>query len=113
MLSIITPTLNEEKYLPSLLASIKSQPFSDYEIIVSDGKISISGSGNIAGSGQTGSYILLITTSTCPVGSCGGGQGADAIILTAVFTIFPLSVYDCPEKENIKNKQKNVTQKQN
>lgn len=38
MLSIIIPTLNEEKYLPQLLQSIKEQSFSDYEIIVSDGK---------------------------------------------------------------------------
>lgn len=44
MLSIIVPTLNEEKYLPMLLASIKSQNFSsfgwaqdrDYEIIIAD-----------------------------------------------------------------------------
>ncbi len=37
MLSIIIPTLNEEKYLPRLLDSIRQQDFSDYEIIVSDG----------------------------------------------------------------------------
>lgn len=37
MLSIIIPTLNEEKYLPRLIESIKRQKFSDYEIIVSDG----------------------------------------------------------------------------
>jgi glycosyltransferase involved in cell wall biosynthesis len=36
MLSIIIPTLNEEKYLPRLLDSILNQNFSDYEIIVSD-----------------------------------------------------------------------------
>jgi glycosyltransferase involved in cell wall biosynthesis len=36
MLSIIIPTLNEEKYLPLLLKSIKRQRFSGYEIIVSD-----------------------------------------------------------------------------
>lgn len=36
MLSIIIPTLNEEKYLPKLLKSIKKQTFKDYEIIVSD-----------------------------------------------------------------------------
>lgn len=36
MLSIIIPTLNEEKYLPLLLNSIKAQNFNDYEIIVSD-----------------------------------------------------------------------------
>lgn len=38
MLSIIIPTLNEEKYLPLLLEAIKKQNFSNYEIIVSDGK---------------------------------------------------------------------------
>jgi len=36
MLSIIIPTLNEEKYLPLLLKEIKKQNFSDYEIIVAD-----------------------------------------------------------------------------
>ncbi|HII68481.1 TPA: glycosyltransferase, partial [Candidatus Woesearchaeota archaeon] len=36
MISIIIPTLNEEKYLPLLLKSIKKQDFSDYEVIVAD-----------------------------------------------------------------------------
>lgn len=36
MLSVIIPTLNEEKYLPKLLKSIKNQTFKDYEIIVVD-----------------------------------------------------------------------------
>ncbi|PIT94494.1 hypothetical protein COT98_03175 [Candidatus Falkowbacteria bacterium CG10_big_fil_rev_8_21_14_0_10_39_9] len=36
MLSIVIPTLNEEKYLPRLIASIQQQDFTDYEIIVSD-----------------------------------------------------------------------------
>lgn len=35
-LSIIIPTYNEEEYLPTLLKSIKSQKFKDYEIIVAD-----------------------------------------------------------------------------
>lgn len=35
--SIIIPTLNEEKYLPKLLESIKRQDFKDYEVIVADG----------------------------------------------------------------------------
>jgi len=34
--SIIIPTLNEEKMLPGLLDSIKSQGFDDYEIIIAD-----------------------------------------------------------------------------
>lgn len=37
MISIIIPTLNEEKYLPRLLESIKNQDFEEeYEIIVAD-----------------------------------------------------------------------------
>lgn len=36
MISIIIPTLNEEKYLPRLLKSIAKQDFKDYEIIISD-----------------------------------------------------------------------------
>ena len=36
MLSIIIPTLNEEKYLPLLLESIKRQDFKDYEIVIAD-----------------------------------------------------------------------------
>ncbi len=34
--SIVIPTLNEEKCLPKLLESIKNQTFKDYEIIVAD-----------------------------------------------------------------------------
>lgn len=37
LLSCIIPTLNEEKYLPGLLESLRDQNFKDYEIIVSDG----------------------------------------------------------------------------
>ena len=36
MLSIVIPTLNEEKCLPFLLESIKKQNFKDYEVIVAD-----------------------------------------------------------------------------
>lgn len=36
MLSIIIPTYNEEEYLPRLLASIRSQRFTDLEIVVAD-----------------------------------------------------------------------------
>lgn len=36
MLSIIVPTLNEEKYLPLLLKEIKKQNFNDGEVIVAD-----------------------------------------------------------------------------
>ncbi len=35
-LSIIIPTLNEERYLPELLKSIKYQTYKDFEIIIAD-----------------------------------------------------------------------------
>ncbi len=36
--SIIIPTLNEEKYLPQLLSDLSNQTFSDFEVIIVDGK---------------------------------------------------------------------------
>src|SRR3989344_5044925 len=36
MISIVIPALNEEKYLPKLLDCIKSQSYTDYEVIVAD-----------------------------------------------------------------------------
>jgi len=36
MISIIIPTFNEEKYLPSLIDSVKKQDYNDFEIIVAD-----------------------------------------------------------------------------
>ncbi|AJF61673.1 TPA: glycosyltransferase [Candidatus Woesearchaeota archaeon] len=36
MISIVIPTLNEGRYLPKLLGSIKKQTYKDYELIVSD-----------------------------------------------------------------------------
>ncbi|MBW3017482.1 glycosyltransferase [Candidatus Woesearchaeota archaeon] len=37
MISIIIPTLNEEKYIARLLGSLKQQTYKDYEVIVVDG----------------------------------------------------------------------------
>ncbi len=36
MLSVVIPTLNEAKYLPGVLASLKKQTFADFEVIVAD-----------------------------------------------------------------------------
>ncbi len=36
LISIIIPTLNEEKFLPKLLSSIKNQTYKNFEIIVAD-----------------------------------------------------------------------------
>jgi glycosyltransferase involved in cell wall biosynthesis len=47
MLSIIIPTLNEEKYLPLLLESLSKQTYQNFEIIVADNH-SIDGTPSIA-----------------------------------------------------------------
>lgn len=58
-------------------------------IIISDGVIKTNGGGQFEGSGISGSYIMVLTTSQCPVG-CSGGKpaidlsgGAGAVILNA------------------------------
>lgn len=45
-------------------------------IIVSDGQIDVGGGGQFQGSGTAGSYILVVTTSQCPVG-CGENVAID------------------------------------
>jgi hypothetical protein len=59
-------------------------------IIIADGKVSAGGGGVFQGSGTSGSYILLVTTSTCPTGSgCSGDNaievsgGTGAVVLNA------------------------------
>ncbi len=58
-------------------------------VIVADGVINTNGGGEFEGSGTAGSYILVLTTSECPVG-CSGSKpaislsgGAGAVILNA------------------------------
>lgn len=40
-------------------------------VIVTDGRVTLSNNAQFYGSGSTGSYVLLATTSTCPVGCSG------------------------------------------
>jgi hypothetical protein len=58
--------------------------------LVADGRFSISNNSSFAGSGQTGSFIMTLTTSNCPISdSCGGlyaidvSNNAGAVILNA------------------------------
>lgn len=60
------------------------------EVIIADGRVSAGGGGQFQGSGATGSYILLTTTSTCPNGDgCSGNNaievsgGTGAVVLNA------------------------------
>lgn len=61
-------------------------------IIVTDGKVSLTGGGQVIGNGQTGNYLMILTTSVCDGTSvtCGSGNyaidasgGTGAVILVA------------------------------
>jgi hypothetical protein len=59
-------------------------------ILLADGNIKSNGGGQFQGSGTTGSYILLVTTSDCPTGvDCGGDNavevngGTGAVVINA------------------------------
>lgn len=45
-------------------------------ILVSDGRILLNNNGTFSGSGQSGSYLLVVTTSDCPTSSSCAGQNA-------------------------------------
>lgn len=47
-------------------------------VLLTDGRIKSNGGGQFQGSGASGSYILLVTTSTCPSGvGCSGDNGVE------------------------------------
>lgn len=48
-------------------------------VIVSDGRVNIANSFEASGSGQEGSYFLILTTSSCPSGSGCSGQDAMSV----------------------------------
>jgi glycosyltransferase involved in cell wall biosynthesis len=77
-ISIIIPSLNEEKYLPKLLNSIKNQTFSDYEIILAD-----------AGSkDQTVEIAKSFGVKVVPGGMPGVGRNSGAKVASGEFLFF-------------------------
>ncbi len=51
---------------------------SESGVLVTDGRVTISNNATFAGSGQAGSYMLVVTTSDCPISaSCGGSNAID------------------------------------
>lgn len=47
-------------------------------IVVTDGTITLTGGGQMGGSGQSTSYLMAVTTSTCDGITCGGSYAIDA-----------------------------------
>lgn len=77
-ISIVIPTLNEEKFLPLLLDSIKAQTFQDYEIIVAD-----------AGSkDQTRQIALSYNAKVVEGGMPGPGRNRGARVAGGEFLFF-------------------------
>ncbi|MFW5853462.1 MAG: hypothetical protein ACOCU8_02430 [Patescibacteria group bacterium] len=73
-------------------AKLKLDPLygSDSGVVIADGRVTLGGSAPVEGSGHSDSYILLLTTSMCPLGlDCGNGSAVNitgasgAIILNA------------------------------
>jgi Tfp pilus assembly protein PilX len=67
-------------------------------VLLSDGIVNLSGGGVLTGSGTAGSYLLILTTSDCPLDlSCGGSNalnisgGAGAVVLSAQNGVMSLS----------------------
>lgn len=71
--------------------SLDSSYGNESEVLLADDLIHITGNGQFAGSGEAGSYPVLISTSDCPNGpSCGGDDhalyisgGSGAVVLVA------------------------------
>ncbi len=61
MISVIIPTLNEERYIGDLIALIQKESFSDFEIIVSDGN---SSDKTVATAKASGCVIVTSTKSS-------------------------------------------------
>ncbi len=77
-ISIVVPALNEEKFLPILLESIKQQTFTDYEVIVAD-----------AGStDKTKTIAKKYGAKVVPGGMPGPGRNRGAEVATGEFLFF-------------------------
>ncbi len=77
-ISIVVPALNEEKFLPILLESIKRQTFKDYEVIVAD-----------AGStDKTKTIAKKYGAKVVPGGMPGPGRNRGAEVATGEFLFF-------------------------
>ncbi len=72
--------------------SLDSSYGSDSGVVVSDGRLDLTGGGVFSGSGTTGSYPIVVTTSRCPAdASCSGANaitqsgGSGAVVLVAPY----------------------------
>jgi len=78
LISIVIPSLNEEKFLPLLLESIKKQTFKDFEVIVAD-----------AGSkDKTIDIAKKYGAKVVPGGMPGPGRNRGAAVATGEFLFF-------------------------
>lgn len=88
LVSVVIPTLNEEKYLPACLESFKRQTFKDFEIIVADGS-STDKTEEIAS--RYGAKFIVIPDSTVTVARQKGAETAKGQIIVGADadTVYP------------------------
>lgn len=87
-ISVVIPTLNEEKYLKNCLESLKKQTFSDFEIIISDGG-STDNTVKIAKQ-YTSNIIVHKNSNVCQARDLGAREAHAEIIVGAdADTIYP------------------------
>jgi glycosyltransferase involved in cell wall biosynthesis len=102
MLSIIIPTLNEEKNLPKTLEGLRDQDYSDYEIIVAD-KNSEDRTREIAKS-----YGCIITGGGLP--AVGRNKGAK--VAKGDYFLFMDADIEIKDKDFLKKMMKTANEKQ-
>ncbi len=69
--SVVVPTLNEERFLPRLLASLEAQSFGDYEVIVAD-----AGSSDSTKNVAQAHHTLIVDGGSPAVGRNSGARSA-------------------------------------
>lgn len=103
-ISVVIPTLNEEKYLPATLESLKKQTFKDFEIIISDGG-SVDKTISIAK--QFGAKTIVTSDSNiCLARDAGLKKATGEIIVGAdADTIYPPTHLQTIYEEFLKNNE--------
>ncbi len=107
MISIIIPTLNEEKTIGNTLESLRRLSYCDYEIIISDGK---SKDRTIEIAKKYGAKIIIYKGATRQ--TIGGGRNLGASIASGEFFVFLDADVIIPDINNFFTKAINIFKNQ-